>query len=52
MLQLNEDIPEAEKTAGAVLYTRILNCGIMQRFLLGVPKDTRRFLMEFGKVTQ
>ena len=45
-LQLNEDIPEPENTASEALYMRILNCDIMQPFLLGVPKDTLRFLME------
>ena len=49
--QLNDDIPEAETTDGQALYDRINARDIIQRFLMGVSKEMREFLMESGATT-
>ena len=50
-LQMNEDIPDDERTAGADLYQRMYNRDVTQRFLMGLPKDTRQYLIESGETT-
>ena len=49
--QLNDDVPEDERRDGAALYERMNNRDIMQRFLMGVPKEMREYLMEAADAT-